>query len=278
MALKPTYESLDDVPEHFHELYTQRGDRYEFTGVEGIQTIENVRRLEEGIRKEREETRKAKEAARVWEGLDFEDVRSKLDRFPELEAAASGKLDDDKIDEIVNRRVEGTLRTKLSPLERQLKKAEEEKAALAEENQKFATADRRRRMQDKLRKALTEAKALPEAMDDAFLLGENLLEELEGGEFVIRDGAPGFTPGLDVTGLVAELQEKRRHWWPESVSGGARGSGPGGSGGGKNPWSADHWNLTEQGRLMREHGRERCEQLARAAGTTIGGSRPQKKG
>lgn len=276
-VLKHQYDDEEQIPETFRELYSERNGRFELTGIDGVKTTADIERLQSALNKEREEHKSTREKFKPWAELDYEEVTQKLDRLPELEAAAQGKLDDAQIDEIVNRRVEGTLRSKLSPLERQLKQEREAREQLAQQNQQLVGKDRRRRMQDELRKQLTEAKALPDAFEDAFMLGEHLLEETDDGQFLTREVA-GFTPGLDPAGLVAELQEKRRHWWPESVGGGSRGSG-GGAGvpGGRNPFSADNWNVTEQGRILRQHGRERAEQLARAAGTTVGGARPKSR-
>lgn len=41
-----------------------------------------------------------------------------------------------------------------------------------------------------------------------------------------------------------------------------------------NPFSHEHWNMTKQGDFLKKHGTEKAEQMARAAGTTIGGRRP----
>jgi hypothetical protein len=43
-----------------------------------------------------------------------------------------------------------------------------------------------------------------------------------------------------------------------------------------NPWTADNWNMTEQGKIYTSDP-SRAEQLAKAAGTTVGGPRPAKK-
>lgn len=41
-----------------------------------------------------------------------------------------------------------------------------------------------------------------------------------------------------------------------------------------NPWSADQWNVTTQGRFLQAYGRRRADQFAALAGTTVGGPRP----
>jgi hypothetical protein len=77
--------------------------------------------------------------------------------------------------------------------------------------------------------------------------------------------------------LLTEMQETKTHWWPGSQGGGARGSQGGGGFSGKNPWSAEGWNMTEQGSYLKAHGKDRAEKMAQAAGTSLGGRRPTKK-
>jgi hypothetical protein len=44
-----------------------------------------------------------------------------------------------------------------------------------------------------------------------------------------------------------------------------------------NPWSHENWNLTAQGRYYQEHGAEKANRMAAAAGTTVGGQKPKPK-
>lgn len=44
-----------------------------------------------------------------------------------------------------------------------------------------------------------------------------------------------------------------------------------------NPWTDEHWNLTEQARIFRELGEEVARRMAKEAGTTLGGPRPRKQ-
>lgn len=41
-----------------------------------------------------------------------------------------------------------------------------------------------------------------------------------------------------------------------------------------NPWSADHWNITDQGKIIRALGPEKAAAMAKAAGVTIGATKP----
>ncbi len=279
MKLNTLYDSVDDIPEtieDFRSLFTEKGGKFELTGIAGIQTAANVERLQGGLTKERLDHKATKEKLSVWGDLDHTDVVAKLDRFPDLEAAASGKLDEAAIEEIVSKRVEGTLRSKLSPLERENKKLATVNQELTVANADFAQANTQRRVHDSVRKALTTAKVIPEAHEDALLLADRIFEITEEGAVVTRDQV-GVAPGLDPAGWLTEIQEKRPHWWPASAGGGARGSGTGGNFSGKNPWSSENWNMTEQARIYRDKGQEYAGKMAVAAGTTIGGGRPAAK-
>jgi len=44
-----------------------------------------------------------------------------------------------------------------------------------------------------------------------------------------------------------------------------------------NPFTHDNWNLTKQGAIVKEHGTAKAEQMAKAAGTTVGGPQPTAK-
>ena len=86
-----------------------------------------------------------------------------------------------------------------------------------------------------------------------------------------REGV-GVATGTAPDAWLADMREARPHWWPASSGGGARGSS-GAGGFAKNPFSKTGWNLTEQARAVTAD-RTRAEQMAKAAGTAIGGPRP----
>lgn len=277
MVLKDTHDTLEEIPEQYRDLYTEKGDKFELTGIAGVRTSADVTRLQASLDNEKKATKTAKDRLKVWEGMDHDEVMTNLDRIPELEAAAKGTLDDAKIEEIVTRRVDGTIKSKLAPAERRAKELETENAGLKESNGKFVADARTRKIHRKIREALVESKVLPGAHEDALLLADRQFEITEDGRVTTREEV-GVTPGMDATGWLVELQDKRRHWWPESVGGGARGSGGGGGGGfSSNPFSHEHWSMTEQGKFLKKHGTDRADQLAKAAGTTVGGRKPPPK-
>lgn len=268
MRLKAVVDSLDEVDEKYHDLYIERNGRFEIQ-VEGMKTPADVERVMISLTKEREEHKKTKEKLQAFGGLDPEEVLQKLDRFEELEAAAAGKIDDSKLNEIV----EARLRSKLAPVERERAKLLEENQSLQSKVEQYQAKERQRTIHDAVRQAAMKVKVVDTAIEDALLLAERVFEIDDSGAIVTKDGV-GVTPGVAPEVWFTDMQHRRPHWWGPSQGLNSRGNN--GSGGGNNPWTAEHWNLTEQGRIVREN-RTKAEQMAKAAGTRIGGPKPAAK-
>lgn len=267
MALKAVVDALDDIPEALRTEYVEKNGKYELQ-VEGMKTQADIDRLTTALTKERNDHRQVKERLGMLGDRKIEDVLTALDRIPELEAAAEGKLDDNKINAIV----EGRVKQKLAPVERERDQLKVQLGELGKTVENFTQKERTRAIHDAVRKAGTAAKLLPEAMDDALMLAERTFELTEDGKVITKDGV-GTTPGIEPAAWFTDLQRSRAHWWGQSSGGGAGGNRGGGLDGSKNPFSAEHWNMTEQGKLVTSD-RPRAEQLARLAGTTIGGPKP----
>jgi hypothetical protein len=80
---------------------------------------------------------------------------------------------------------------------------------------------------------------------------------------VVRDGV-GYTPGIEPSVLFTDLQSKKPHWFGPSGGGGAGGN-RGGGGATSNPFTHEHWNMTEQGRIITADP-QKADQLAKTAG------------
>jgi hypothetical protein len=270
MALNAIHETLDEIPEQYRDLYSERDGKFELTGIQGVKTTADTDRLTESLRKERSEHDATKAKFRPWAELKHDEVMASLDRIPELEAAAADKIDDTKLDEMVERRIT----TRLAPLEREnaeLKSNLEEATGQVGE---LSGTINSTKIKDALRKAATGSKIIDTAVAD--VLGhERVFELTEDGQVRTKEGV-GVTPGLEPDVWLKDRMEDRPHWWPPSKGGGAGGSG--GSGGltGNNPWHADHWNLTEQGKAYNENP-DKAKQMAEAVGSHIGATEPAKK-
>jgi hypothetical protein len=105
------------------------------------------------------------------------------------------------------------------------------------------------------------------------LLSDRVFEVEEGTNRVVTKDNVGVTPGIDPSVWFTDIQKTRPHWWGPSQGGGAGGNRGGAGDTSVNPFSHANWNLTEQGRLVQAD-RAKADQLAKAAGTTVGGPRP----
>lgn len=264
------YDSQDAIPEGVRGLFDEQDGKFRLTGVQGLKTQKDVNNVQEALRKEREDHSTAKSALKAWEGLKPDEVRAQLDEYPTLKAAAEGKLDDEKI----NGLVESKLTQKTAPLQRQLETISTENNDLKTENEKLKMQMERRDLNDVVRSVSKEMKVVDSAVEDVEMVAAAYFERNEAGEFVTKADVQGVTPGVDMQQFLKEMQKKRPHWWPASEGGGAGNLGE--YGGSANPWSKDGWNMTQQSQVYREKGAEFATKLAKAAGTSIGGTRPTK--
>lgn len=264
------YEKLEAIPEYVRPLYEEINGKFILTKVNGLKTQNDVNSVLGILQKERDEHKTTKEALKPWSNLNPVETLAQLDRIKELEAAAGGKLDDTKINEMV----EGRLAQKTGPIQRQLTEVTEKFTSLAQENQALKNSIESRDRNDSIRSVAIEAKAHSTALPDIEMAASYMLEKLDDGKWVTKSGIDGITPGLDIKTWMREMVKLRPHWWPQSEGGGSRG----GSGGfsGNNPFTKQHWNMTEQGRIVTEQGQGVAEQMAKAAGTTFGGPIPLK--
>jgi hypothetical protein len=270
MALKAIIDKIDELPEDIKKEYVEKNGKFELQ-VEGMKTQADVDRLQGALIKERNDHKTVRERLGLLGDRKIEDVLQILDRVPELEAAAAGKIDENKLNEIV----EGRIKTRIAPLEREKGQLAQKVQDLSGVLEQYKTKEKVRTIHDAVREAVGKAQGFQSsAVEDALLYAERMLEVGEDGRVTTRDGV-GVTPGIDAAVWLSEMQAKKAHWWGPSQGGGAGGN-RNGAGTGGNPWSADNWNMTEQGRILKEN-RSRAEQLAKSAGTSIGGPRPQSR-
>jgi hypothetical protein len=268
MKLKLTYSSADEIPANFKDLYEEQNGTFRFVAIEGLKTQEDINKITTGLEKERKEHKETKaKLGSILGDRTPEDVLALLDRIPELEASA-GKIDDDKVNAIVESRV----KVKVAPLERELTQLKTKVTESDQLIQTYQSKDKQRAIHDSVRQVASKMKVLDTAQEDVLMLAERMFEVNEDGTVTAKDGV-GVTPGVTPDVWLSEMQQKRPHWWPPTVGGGGKGSGAGG-GLANNPFSAEHWNLTEQGNLVRNMGMEKATQIASSVGVDI--NRPVK--
>ena len=275
MALKAVYDDNSEIPEQFRELYTERDGKFELTGITGIKTQADVDRVNEGLRKEREDHTATKDKLKAFEGVDLEQHEKDQTELVELralrDAGAGEGFDEDKFNAAVDSLAASRTATAVAPLKRELDQISTERDALLGENTEFKTKETNRTITDAVRQAATGLKVIDTAMDDVLMLAERVFDVSEDGRVVTKDGV-GVTPGIEADIWFTEMQDKRPHWWPAATGGGANG-GSNGGGFASNPFSAQHWNMTKQGEAIKED-RSKAERMAAAAGTSVGGPKP----
>ena len=271
--LKALYATIDEIPESFRPLYEERGGQFHIAKIEGIKTDADVARVQRALDAEKKSHGEIKTRWGTFFGdKKPEDIQAQLDRITELETiAASKNINDEKLNELA----EGRVRQRIAPVERQVQtltgQLQEAQQVIEGYKQKEVT----RNIHDNVRAEAGKLKVIDSAVDDVLMYAERVFEVTESGELVTKDGIPGVTPGLSPSVWLTEMQQKKPHWWPQSRGGGANGGGGGGDFA-NNPFTNENWNMTAQGRLYNENP-QKAEQMAKAAGTTVGGPRPPKR-
>lgn len=264
-------ENLDNVEEKYHDLYEERDGKFHLKRIDGLVTSADVTRVQSALNSEKAAHRDTKSKLIEFSSLGkVDELREKLDRFPELEEAARGKIDETKLNTLVDQR----LRAKVAPIERERDQFKTRVSELESENIALKGEGRTRTVKDEVLKAASKLKVRSDAIEDVLLYAERLFDLEDGTNSVVAKDNVGITPGISAEVWLTEMQNKKPYWWGETQGGGASGSRAGGQSV-VNPWKADTWNMTQQGLMVRQDPKK-AEQLAKAAGTRIGGPKPSK--
>jgi len=282
--LKTVYDTAEEIPEGYADLYKERNGKWELTGIQGVKTQADVDRVQAALVKERNDHKATKALLAPFEGLDPDQITANATALEEARAQLDainkdGRLDEAKLEPIIAARVKqatAPLERDKQNLERQL---EAQKKAVAEKDGEvtslktsITTGEITRQISD----AAIKAKTLPSAVQDAVRYGKDIFERTEDGRTITKD-VPGVVPGLSPDEWLKDMMEKAPHWWPASVGGGSQGGGPngrGGYGGANNPWSKEGWNMTKQGALVRQLGEAKAAEIAAQVGAKIGDTKP----
>lgn len=265
MELDLIVVDINSVPEAFRVLYTEKDGAWHLTGVKGMKTQADIDRLQSALTKERGDHKGTRERLALWGDLNHDEVRAALDRIPELESAAKGKLNDEDINRIVEQR----LGAKTAPMTREL---ETLRTTLGERDKAialFETKEKTRLVVDALDKSAGQMKVLQSAMEDVRMYAGMFTVDENGT--VVTTEAAGIA-GLSPKAWLDDMVNKRPHWFPPSNGGGPTGNGNV-DGVKSNPWAKDSWNMTQQMQIVKADP-QKADRLAKAAGTTVGGGRP----
>jgi hypothetical protein len=269
--LELSYDDEDAIPAEYRKLYTEKDGKWTFGAIKGLATDSRTPGLEKALKTEREANKKLKaDLAKVKDiNLDtLHDDMAELEELRVLKESGGGKPDDATIarlvDAQVTRKTAGLTRENLA-LKEKLGTAESRAAELE-------TGIKRSKISDAARTAAAKAKVVPEAMDDVLLYAEKLFDVDESGAITARDNV-GVTPGIDIEAWISDRVKDRPHWFPRTNGGGSRGD-LGSGNRSANPWSKAGWSLAAQGEVVKAKGEAAARQMAEAAGSKLGATRP----
>lgn len=285
VKLKVVYDTADEIPEGFTELYIERDGKFALTGVEGVKTQADIDRINEGLRKERADHTITKGKLAKFGDVDPDTIPGTLTELEELRAkmealGPNGQVDQTKIQPVIDAAVNralGPVTREKTQLQRDLDAARKDVTTRDGEIVELKGSITTSVIERELRDAATAGKVLGEAVSDAVVIGRSIFEIAEDGRVLTKE-LPGVTPGLSPKDWLKDQQQSRPYWWPASQGGGAAGGRGGLPVRAENPWTNEGWNVTAQGRYVRTHGEAKALEAAKAAGlTSLTAARPAVK-
>jgi hypothetical protein len=282
--LKTIYETAEEIPEGFADLFTERNGKFELTGIENVKTQGDVDRVAEALRKEKADHKATKESLVKFHGIDPETVNAQLEELEstktQLETLTKGgALDEAKLEPIIEARVKralGPVEREKTQLTRALEVSKNETVAARTEVDKLSGVLQSGTIERAIRDAAIAAKVISPAIEDAVMQGLSVLTAAEDGAIVTKDNVAGVTPGISAADWLKDMQDKRPHWWPVSQGGGSRGGSGGAVNRADNPWTKEGWNMTKQGQTVKTLGEAKAKAMAESVGSYIGATSAAK--
>jgi copper chaperone CopZ len=214
--LKLTYDSKDQVPEKYLDLYTEKDGKYVLNQIEGMKTQADVDNVKTALQKERDLKKTAEAALAAYDGIEAEGLRASLDELAKLRTT-DGKVDDTKIESIVAER----LKLDKAKHERDLEALTGKLTTVTSERDNLVSDKNNSSIEAKLREAAT-GKVSESAMNDV-LFRKSLFEVSEDGNVVTKDGV-GVTPGQEPSAWLEDSLKSNTHWQKTSSGAGAKGN------------------------------------------------------
>jgi hypothetical protein len=209
MAIKPSYDTINDVPEVLRDSYVERDGRYHLV-VEGLVPKARV----DEFRESSIAARKALDEFKAqFEGVDPDKFRE----LAEKEAKQRDKrlIDAGKVDELVAEKT-GAMKSDY----------EQRMSALVAKESAATKALEALLVDSALRDAAAKAGVLPTATDDVLLRGRQTFRLHEGRAVAFEGDRPIYgkdSEPLSIAEWTAGLAEKAPHLFASTAGGGASG-------------------------------------------------------
>lgn len=273
--IRAVLESLEEIPQALHDIYTEKEGKFllDLEGVEehpSTSALRNALEAQKAARKKlADEVKTLKDRlAKIPDDFDPEEVARLKAQLEEYEADPTKQKPTDK------QREEAVAARKM--LEQKITSLEKAHATEIDGFKKqIVTKDQfisQLLIDDGLTKALVEAGISKEFLKAAkALLREDVKVVEEDGEY--RAIVETDTGPLEINRYVNDwvASDEGKPFVPQAKggdAGGGRGTAQRQQILDKNPWTKEHWNITEQGKLFKTD-RVRAEKLAKAAGKQL---------
>lgn len=236
MKLKAIYETLDQVPEQYRDLYSgEAGIGFRLSGIEGILFEEDHTNLKTALSKERSKSSDLEKKIKDFGSVDLSKYKEWEKRVPELETAleAANKDRATAINAAVEERIAPVLREKdsaINTLQSNLEKVTGDYTRTVE-------VLRDRDFREKFRTEAPKYYVQDHAIEDVIFRSQSFGWQLdENGNLTAlnRNGDPQYsrrnpTQVIDFKEWMSEvLPVDAPHLFKQSTGGGAAGSGKGG--------------------------------------------------
>ena len=243
MPLKFKFKSKDEIPADHLPLYAERegGWVLDVEGAVEKSKLDEFRNTNVSLLKERDDLKKR------FEGIDPDEVRKLADEKRRLEEAAQLKAGE------VEKVLEARVKSLKGDFDKQLSAVNSDREALTARLMAI-------QIDQGVVGVATKRGLRPTALPDitarargVFRLVNGVPQAFEADGQTVRPGKDGVAPMTLDEWVDAQVSEAP-HLFESNAGGGAAGTGSGGVGTktpGKNPFSKETWNLTEQMRLQK---------------------------
>lgn len=268
MTLKAVYLTREEIPAAYVDLFSEKDGQFELTGIEGIKTEADIDRITTAYSK------RIKDAAQRVKGSDEitpESIKTMIADAIAEGSAGSGSDDIDGGD------IPTGVQNRLSKLERDLAAATQQATEFKTEAETAKAQALETALTSQLSAAAAASGIRPEAIDH--------FVSAHKGDFEINDGklVRKFVEGDPKTAsesvqdylLKRKTDQSTAYFWPTNEGGGSRGGSGNPGPGGKNPFSKENWNVTEQNAIYNSDP-ERAKQFADQAGVDVITGLPKK--
>jgi hypothetical protein len=272
--LKKFYATAAEIPAGLESYYKEQDGKFvrDDSQIEGIPAGDSVTKLTDTLKKVRGELTVANQKLTAFGSLTAEEATAAVLERDDLKLkleAGGAKPDAAAVAELVKTQVA----LKTGPLDKRISDLTAKVTAAESERDSLKTARKQDQIQMSLRDAAVKAGVLPEAIPSILALKASEFDVNDENQTRTRE-MNGVVPGLDPMAVINDMKATHPFFWATSQGGGAQGGAAAGASG-SNPWKAENWNLTAQGKIMTTD-MAKAKALATAAGVDVHAVEPKK--